>query len=82
MYGLATFACYDFRLYCMRLSDNIVVLFNGSIKTTFTNQEDPQLMFVFRMAKTFSRRINEKIIDKSFRLSGKEIIAEELDFEY
>jgi hypothetical protein len=81
-YGLVTFVEFDFRLYCMRLSDNVVILFNGGIKTTYTNQEDPQLMSVFRMAKTFSRRINEKIIDKSFRLSGKEIIADELDFEY
>ena len=33
-YGLLEFVEYDFRLYCMRISDNIVILFNGSLKTT------------------------------------------------
>ena len=66
----------------MRLSDNVVILFNGSLKTTFTNQEDPKLMQVFRMAKTFSRRINEKIVDRTFTLNGKLIVADELEFEY
>ena len=81
-YGLLEFVEYNFRLYCMRLSDNVVILFNGSLKTTFTNQEDPKLMQVFRMAKTFSRRINEKIVDRTFTLNGKLIVADELEFEY
>ena len=81
-YGLLAFVEYNFRLYCMRLSDNVVVLFNGSLKTTYTNQEDPQLMSIFRMAKTFSRRINENMSDRTFNVIGKELIADALEFQY
>ena len=66
----------------MRLSDNIVILFNGVIKTTNKNQDDPQLMSTFRMATTFGRRINEKINDKEFTWQGRNLIADELAFEY
>ena len=81
-FGLVEFIEYDFRLYCMRLSDNIVILFNGVIKTTNKNQDDPQLMSTFRMATTFGRRINEKINDKEFTWQGRNLIADELAFEY
>ena len=82
-YDLVEFIDYKFRLYCMRLSDTVVILFNGVIKETNKNQEDSeQLMPIFRNALTFSRRINDKINDKEFNLSNKEIIADELAFEY
>lgn len=55
------------RLYCIKITDHIVVLFNGGIKSARTAQESPDLVNKFRDAKTFASKIwteihNEMIV--------------------
>lgn len=49
------------RLYCVRINDHIVVLFNGGVKTSQTAQDSPDILPKFRDAKHFARRIWEEI---------------------
>lgn len=49
------------RLYCIRINDHTVVLFNGGVKTDRTAQNSPDLQAKFRDAKYFARRIWEEI---------------------
>ena len=51
------------RLYCCKISEHIVVLFNGGIKSASTAQESDDLQAKFRDAKAFARRIWEEIYD-------------------
>jgi hypothetical protein len=41
---------FPLRLYCYRVSENIVILFNGGVKTSQTVQESPDLIMKFRDA--------------------------------
>lgn len=54
-------AVNNLRLYCHRLNDRVVVLFDGDIKTADTPQECPQVKSHFNLANILS-----KLIDKSF----------------
>lgn len=49
------------RLYCVKINDHIVVLFNGGVKTSQTAQDSPDIQPKFRDAKYFARRIWEEI---------------------
>ena len=53
------------RLYCTRLNDNIVVLFNGGLKTARTAQASEDLARKFREAQHFARTIWEAVQDKT-----------------
>jgi len=48
------------RLYCLRLSNQIVILFNGSIKTSTKAQTGATSMTFFE-AQTFVKRINQAV---------------------
>ena len=63
----------DLRLYCIRLSEEIVILANGGIKTAQKVQDSPDLQAKFRFVGQIALRITEMIKDKSFRFSGKTI---------
>jgi hypothetical protein len=52
------------RLYCIKINDNIVILFNGGIKTSQKVQNSPDLMMKFRDAQIFAKRIWQAIKDK------------------
>lgn len=52
------------RLYCVRINEYIVILFNGGIKTSKTAQDSPDLVMKFRDAKLFAKRIWQAIQDK------------------
>jgi hypothetical protein len=47
------------RLYCLRLSDEVVILFNGGVKlpNTRAHQESPQLYTKFQEAQIFAKKI-------------------------
>ena len=47
----------EFRLFCTRINDNIVVLFNGGVKSSQATQDSPDLAPKFRDAKYFARKI-------------------------
>ena len=45
------------RLYCVRINDYLVILFNGGLKSARTAQESADLSRKFREAQQFARRI-------------------------
>lgn len=71
----------NLRLYCMRLSDNIVILFNGGVKTMQKAQECPNVSFYFYQAGKLTKKILRKIIDKEIIIDDKDLLGD-LEFEY
>ncbi|MCC6723275.1 MAG: hypothetical protein IT258_02105 [Saprospiraceae bacterium] len=72
----------DLRLYCVRLSDEIVILANGGLKTSQKVAESPDLMAKFRFANRVSKCISEMIKSGGFQFAGKEILnLDELEIE-
>jgi hypothetical protein len=63
-HGLAVSAI---RLYCMKLSESVVILFNGGIKTTQKAQECPNVKRYFIEANQLTRRINELFHEKEIQ---------------
>jgi hypothetical protein len=57
------------RLYCLRINDHIVVLFNGGVKTARTAQDCPNVSPHFYMANRFAKGINRDIIKDIIRIS-------------
>ncbi len=53
------------RLYCTRINNHTVVLFNGGVKSARTAQESDDLASKFRNAKFFARKIWEYIHNKT-----------------
>ena len=49
------------RLYCLRISDEIVILGNGGVKTTTTYQQDPKLFGYVLDLQRFERILKENI---------------------
>ncbi|AUD04055.1 hypothetical protein [Spirosoma pollinicola] len=63
----------QFRLYCIRLSDEIVILANGGRKTSQTVQNSPELMTHFRFANKMAQQLIELIQSGELVLDGKQI---------
>ncbi len=53
----------DLRLYCMRISKSIVILFNGAKKTAQTAQECPSVRPHFLLANRIAKAIDRAIIE-------------------
>ncbi len=70
---LAELPVKDLRLYCVRLTEEIVILANGGVKTAQKVQDCPDLLPKFRFVRQAAIRITEMIRDKEFRFSGKTI---------
>lgn len=64
---------YPLRLYCLRISNEIVVLFNGDEKTSNSAQEGKTSM-VFYEAQQFAKRILAGILKDEFRFDQDEEI--------
>lgn len=71
---------YGLRLYCIRLSDEIVILLNGDLKTNNNPEECPNCRKHFRFANTLARKLDEAIRDKDVILNSKHLDMDE-DFE-
>ncbi|MEX0995945.1 MAG: hypothetical protein WDZ45_02715 [Flavobacteriaceae bacterium] len=69
------FADFPLRLYCLRITDEILILFNGGIKDARTAQESKASM-KFHEAQQFCERINQAFISKDIRIEGMKIIGE------
>lgn len=54
---------FPLRLFCYRISESIVILFNGGIKDQPTGQESEDLRFKFYEAQQFVTRISDAIHD-------------------
>ena len=63
----------DLRLYCIWISEEIVILANGGIKLSVVAQDSAELMPHLRFVKTMGKQINRLIADGDFRFMGKEI---------
>lgn len=63
-----------FRLYCIRLSDEIVILANGGRKTSQIVQNSPELMTHFRFANKMAQQLIELIQSGELVLDGKQIV--------
>jgi hypothetical protein len=64
----------DLRLYCIWISESIVILANGGIKKSATLQGTPELIPHFRFAKAMGKQINQLLTEGNFRFKGKEIL--------
>ncbi|MEO0043970.1 MAG: hypothetical protein RL329_3418 [Bacteroidota bacterium] len=62
------------RLYCLKISKNIVILFNGGVKTSLKVQDSPDLMPKFRNAQLWVKKILENIQDKSIIVDNNRAI--------
>lgn len=72
------------RLYALRINDryDVVVLFNGGIRSGQTNQQSRDLHLKWLEACQFARRIDQAIRDKEIILNKKcWIVAENGDAE-
>ena len=64
---------FPLRLYALRINNrkDIVILFNGGIKTAATNQQSKSLNLKWIEACAFARRIEEAIRNKEIIIDGK-----------
>lgn len=64
--GLAfDFEEFPLRLYCLRISDELVVLMNGGIKTSSKAQDSPDIRARFSEANRFAKAIDRALKEKS-----------------
>lgn len=61
------------RLYCLRLSDQIVILGNGGVKKTRTYEEDPKLYGYVLDLQRFEKILNENIEKGYVHIEEKEL---------
>lgn len=61
---------FPLRLYCYRITESIVVLFNGGIKSAQTDQESSNISLKFYEAQQFAKKINEALKDKTILISN------------
>lgn len=71
---------FGIRLYCVRLSTEVVVLLNGGLKTKQNPEECPNCRKHFRFANAIARQLDEAIREGNIALRGKEIQMDD-DFE-
>ncbi len=69
---------YDLRLYCLRLSNEVVILLNGGVKESQKTQDSPDLLPKFRLANRVSKAVTQKIIRRELMIQGKQLKG---DFE-
>jgi hypothetical protein len=67
------FPAFPLRLYALRINDrpDLVVLFNGGVKSAQTNQQNSGLNLKWREACRFARRIGEALRDGEIRADYK-----------
>ena len=70
---------FPLRLYCLRITDEIVILMNRGIKTSQNAQDSPQLKQQFEEANKFARGIDQAIKCKDLKISpcGKYLTCDE-----
>lgn len=61
------------RLYCLRISEQIVILGNGGVKSTATYEEDPRLYGYVMDSQRFEKILNKNIEEGYVRIEEKEL---------
>ena len=70
------------RLYCRRLSEQIVILGKGGVKSTQTYEEDPKLYGYVLDLQKFERILNDNIVKGYVRIEERSLDGiEDLTFE-
>ncbi len=70
------------RLYCLRISDQIVILGNGGVKTTGSYEQDPKLYGYVLDLQRFEKILNENIQKGYVSIEEKELTGiEDVTFE-
>ncbi|MDE6416218.1 MAG: hypothetical protein K2K68_04235 [Duncaniella sp.] len=64
------------RLYCLRLTDKILVLGNGGVKTSRTYQEDDTLQGYVIDLQKFERLLIQEVNSGNVEITEKEIITD------
>ena len=72
----------NLRLYCMRITKSVVILFNGDIKSirARTAEECPKVRKFFRQANNFAKSIDEAISNREIQVDTGNLIFD-TDFE-
>lgn len=60
---------FPLRLYCYRISEQIVILFNGGIKDEASAQDSKDISMKFYDAQIYTKRIQRALQDKTIRIS-------------
>ena len=63
----------NLRLYCLRLSESILILGNGGVKKTRTYNEDDELRGFVVTLQNFDKLIKQGVKDGTITISEKEI---------
>ncbi len=66
------------RLYCLRLSDRILILGNGSVKTTRTYDEDDTLKGYVMTLQKFEKLLKEEETKGTVKILTSEIITDKI----
>jgi hypothetical protein len=74
------FADFPLRLYCLRICDEILILFNGGVKNASTAQESDASMSFYE-AQQFCERINNAFASKEICIEGMRIVGTQEDIE-
>jgi hypothetical protein len=75
----------NLRLYCVPISEQIVILANGGVKTSQQVQNAPNVLPHFRFANAMAKQIDQLIRERNFKWTGKNILhlnEIELFYEY
>ncbi len=76
--NLVQFIDANLRLFCLRISSNIVILFNGGVKESQKTQDSSDLLTKFRVAQRFCKAINDKIKNRELKVGDTQLMG---DFE-
>jgi hypothetical protein len=71
------FKGFPLRLYCLKISESLVILFNGGEKTT-RNAQGGDTSMAFIEANQYANRIQEAIINKEIIINGRLILSIDL----
>lgn len=66
------FENYPLRLYCLRLSEKLVILMNGGVKESRSAQASPGLSMKFKEANAFAKAITNALKEGELWISGNE----------
>ena len=66
------------RLYCLRLSDKILILGNGGVKSTRTYEEDSLLKGYVMTLQKFERLLNDGVMNGTVSLTESTIETDEI----
>lgn len=70
---------FPLRLYCYRITEQIVILFNGGIKDARTAQESEHLGIKFYEAQTFVKKIEEAIQSEMITITDNDRYLQTFD---